>query len=229
MAKVSCDVDRDANSRLIYTGSPKALTNRMTANPLPGEFYDRDPVTVAKELLGSVLVHQTDAGLVTGRIVEAEAYLAKDDSACHASRGRTRKNASMFGPPGHAYVYPIHARYCFNVVTEPEGVASAVLVRAVEPLDGIPLMKRRRARDRLEEIANGPAKLCEAFDIDRAMDGWDLTVGDGSWIEKDSDFDGLQTDVGRSERIGVTSAHDLQLRFFFRGNAYVSGPKRLRT
>ncbi len=201
----------------------------MTANPLPGEFYDRDPVTVAKELLGSVLVHQTDAGLVTGRIVEAEAYLAKDDSACHASRGRTRKNASMFGPPGHAYVYPIHARYCFNVVTEPEGVASAVLVRAVEPLDGIPLMKRRRARDRLEEIANGPAKLCEAFDIDRAMDGWDLTVGDGSWIEKDSDFDGLQTDVGRSERIGVTSAHDLQLRFFFRGNAYVSGPKRLRT
>lgn len=201
----------------------------MTANPLPREFYDRDPVEVARELLGSVLVHQTDAGLVTGRIVEAEAYLAKDDPACHAARGRTRKNASMFGPPGHAYVYPIHARYCFNVVTEPEDVASAVLVRAIEPLDGIPLMKQRRDRNSLVEIANGPAKLCEAFEIDRAQDGWDLTLGDRFWLEKDGDFDERQLDVGRSERIGVTSAHDLKLRFFFKGNTFVSGPKRMRS
>jgi len=201
----------------------------MATNPLPREFYDRDPVEVAMGLLGKILVNRSDEGMVTGRIVETEAYLAKDDSACHAARGRNRKNASMFGPPGHAYVYPIHARYCFNVVTEQEDVASAVLVRAVEPLDGIPLMKQRRVRDGLREIANGPAKLCEAFDIDRARDGWDLTIGDEFCIQRDGEFDLGQFDVGRSERIGVTSAHDLPLRFFFKGNAFVSGPKRLRT
>jgi DNA-3-methyladenine glycosylase len=135
----------------------------------------------------------------------------------------------MFGPPGHAYVYPIHARYCFNVVTEPADVASAVLVRAVAPLDGISLMKERRTRSRLAEITNGPAKLCEAFDIDRALDGWDLTLGDRFWIEEDGSFDLGQFDIGRSERIGVTSAHDMTLRFFVKGNAFVSGPKRLRT
>ncbi|MBC8875419.1 MAG: DNA-3-methyladenine glycosylase [Planctomycetes bacterium] len=201
----------------------------MATNPLRREFYDRDPVEVAMGLLGNILVHQSVEGTVTGRIVETEAYLAKGDSACHAARGRNRKNASMFGPPGRAYVYPIHARYCFNVVTEPEDVASAVLVRAVEPLDGISLMKQRRVPDRLREIANGPAKLCEAFDIDRVLDGWDLTRGVRFWIERDGDFNVGQFEVGRSERIGVTSAHDLPLRFFFKGNEFVSGPKRMRT
>jgi len=200
----------------------------MAASPLLREFYDRAPVEVAIGLLGKIIVHQTDVGRVSGRIVEAEAYLAKDDSACHASRGRNRKNGSMFGPPGHAYVYPIHARYCFNVVTEPKDVASAVLVRAIEPLDGISLMKQRRARNRLVEIANGPAKLCEALDIDRSMDGWDLTLGEEFWVKEDGDFDAEQLDIGRSKRIGVTSAHDLELRFFVKGNAFVSGPKRLR-
>jgi len=201
----------------------------MTANSLPREFYDRNPVEVAQQLLGKLLVHQTDESLVTGRIVETEAYLAENDSACHASRGRTRKNATMFGPPGHAYVYSIHARYCFNAVTEPEDMASAVLVRAVEPVVGIPLMQQRRGRDRLLEIANGPAKLCEAFDVDHRLDGWDLTVGDRFWIEEDRDFYTRQSQIGRSSRIGVTSAHDLTLRFYIRGNAFVSGPKRLRT
>jgi len=201
----------------------------MTANSLPREFYDRNPVEVAQQLLGKLLVHQTDESLVTGRIVETEAYLAENDSACHASRGRTRKNATMFGPPGHAYVYSIHARYCFNAVTEPEDMASAVLVRAVEPVVGIPLMQQRRGRDRLLEIANGPAKLCEAFDVDHRLDGWDLTVGDRFWIEEDRDFYSRQSQIGRSSRIGVTSAHDLTLRFYIRGNAFVSGPKRLRT
>ncbi len=201
----------------------------MPANPLPREFYDRDPAEVAPELLGKILVHQTGEGLLSGRIVETEAYLANGDSACHAAKGWNRKNASMFGPPGHAYVYPIHARYCFNVVTEPEQVASAVLVRAVETLDGIPLMKQRRGREDPAEIANGPAKLCEAFGIDRALDGWDMTLGIRFWIEEDGDIDVAQLDIGRSERIGVTSAHDLELRFYFKGNTYVSGPKRLRT
>ncbi len=205
------------------------LNTRPRAEPLPREFYDRDAVEVAQQLLGKILVHHTAESVVTGRIVETEAYLAENDSACHASRGRTRKNATMFGPPGHAYVYSIHARYCFNVVTEPENMASAVLVRAAEPLVGIPVMRRRRGRDSLLELASGPAKLCEAFDIDRQLDGLDLTVGAELRIEDDRDFDIGQVPIGRSARIGVTSAHELKLRFYISGNAFVSGPKRLRT
>lgn len=219
---------RTQNLPASYNALTETLTNYMAAEPLPREFYDRDPVRVAQQLLGKILVHQTDQGLATGRIVETEAYLAEGDSACHASRGQTRRNATMFGPPGHAYVYSIHARYCFNTVTEPEGVASAVLVRAVEPLAGIPLMRQRRGRDRLPEVANGPAKLCEAFDVDRRLDGWDLTVGDRFWIEQDRESTTTQLQIGRCTRIGVTSAHDLKLRFYIRDNAFVSGPKRLR-
>jgi DNA-3-methyladenine glycosylase len=229
MAKVSCDVGSESKCTDIYTASLDTLTNYMATKPLPRDFYDRNPVEVAQQLLGKILVHQTDESLVTGRIVETEAYLAESDSACHASRGRTRKNATMFGPPGHAYVYSIHARYCFNVVTEPEDVASAVLVRAVEPQAGIPLMQQRRGRDGLLEIASGPAKLCEAFGIDRQLDGWDMTVGSEFWIEGDCGSDIGHIRIGRSTRIGVTSAHDLMLRFYIRDNAFVSGPKRLRT
>lgn len=196
--------------------------------PLPREFYDRHAIDVARGLLGKRLIRETAAGLVSGRIIETEAYLASDDPACHAARGKTRKNASMFGPPGHAYVYPIHSRYCFNVVTEPEGVPSAVLVRAVEPLAGLALMQSRRGQDRLRELASGPAKLCEAFEIDRGWDGWDLTQGCQLWIAAEGGSLVRAASVGRSTRIGVTSAQHLPLRFFIRNHALVSGPRRLR-
>lgn len=197
--------------------------------PLPQEFYDRHPADVARDLLGKVLVRETAAGAVSGRILEAEAYLAADDSACHASRGKTPKNASMFGPPGRAYVYPIHSRYCLNVVTEPEGVPSAVLIRSVEPLAALELMRARRRRQGARDLASGPAKLCEAFDIDRRLDGWDLTLGRQLWISADGAPPVLDAAVGRSARIGVTSAENLLLRFYIRGHAFVSGPRRLRT
>jgi len=197
--------------------------------PLPQKFYNRHAADVARDLLGKVLVRKTAAGVLRGRILEAEAYLAADDSACHASRGKTRKNASMFGPPGHAYVYPIHSRYCFNVVTEPEGVASAVLIRSVEPLDGLELMQARRGRQRPRDLASGPARLCEAFDIDRRLDGWDLTLGRQLWIIDDGAPPVLDESVGRSSRIGVTSAEHLPLRFYIRSHALVSGPRRLRS
>lgn len=196
--------------------------------PLPREFYDRHAIDVARGLLGKLLIRETAAGLVSGRIIETEAYLASDDPACHAARGKTRKNASMFGPPGHAYVYPIHSRYCFNVVTEPEGVPSAVLVRAVEPLAGLALMQSRRGQDRLRELASGPAKLCEAFEIDRGWDGWDLTQGCQLWIAAEDGSVVRSASIGRSTRIGVTSAQHLPLRFFVRHHALVSGPRRLR-
>lgn len=196
--------------------------------PLPRKFYDRHATDVARDLLGKLLIRETAEGPVGGRILETEAYLAADDSACHAARGKTRKNASMFGPPGHAYVYPIHSRYCFNVVTEPEGVASAVLVRAVEPLTGLMLMQARRRRDVLSELASGPAKLCEAFGIDRRLDGWDLTLGRQLWIVDDGVGPAPAASIGCSARIGVTSAEHLPLRFYIRSHALVSGPRRLR-
>ena len=196
--------------------------------PLPVSFYDRDAVRVAQELLGKLLVRQSPGGRTVGRIVETEAYLAQGDPACHATRGMTRKNASMFGPPGRAYVYAIHARWCFNVVVQPRQVASAVLIRAVEPLDGVPLMQQRRGRVKPAELTRGPARLCEAFDIDRRLDGWQLGAGRRLWIAEGHPTWLSPNHIGCSPRIGVTSAAERHLRFYVRDNPHVSGPKRWR-
>jgi DNA-3-methyladenine glycosylase len=191
--------------------------------PLPREFYARDPITVAREVLGKILVRCDAEGMVSGRIVEAEAYLSSRDSACHASRGRNRKNASMFGPAGHAYVYMIHARWCVNVVTEEIERPSAVLIRALEPLTGIELMQQRRRREALRDLARGPARLCEALAITKAFDSHDLTLGRQLWIAPDPTASETLLRIVRSRRIGVTSAHARLLRFFVAGNSYVSG------
>jgi len=191
------------------------------SRPLDRDFYDRDPIDVARDLLGAILVRRFNRAATTGRIVEVEAYLAKDDTANHAFRGQTRRNASMFGPPGHAYVYAIHARYCLNVVTEPEGVPSAVLIRAVEPLEGINVMRRRRRREKLTDLCRGPARLCEAFAIDRSLDGWDVTLGEKLWLEP-GEQPVPADQISSSPRVGVTSAHDLPLRFYVRDCPFVS-------
>lgn len=195
----------------------------MKLIPLSRDFYDRDPVTVARELLGKRLLRETPEGLCGGRIVETEAYLSARDSACHASRGLNRKNAAMFGPPGRAYVYMIHARWCFNVVTEAEGTPSAVLIRALEPLEGIELMETRRRTAVLRDLASGPARLCEALVIDRESNHWDLTAGRDLWIAGDPNYAGTLFKTIRSARIGVTSAHRRLLRFFIADSTYVSG------
>lgn len=197
----------------------------MSRGVLPATFYDRPPEVVARELLGKRLVRRTAEGITAGRIVEAEAYLADGDPACHATRGRTRKNAAMFGPPGRAYVYVIHARHCLNAVTQGIDVPSAVLIRAVEPLEGLPLMAQRRGGDSLRDLARGPARLCEAFAIDRTLNGWDLTLGEELWIDRvDCPADGALRIV-TTPRIGVTSAHELSLRFVLADSPYVSGPR----
>jgi DNA-3-methyladenine glycosylase len=193
----------------------------MARHVLPRKFYDRDVVTVAKALLGKLLIRESDEGATLGRIVEAEAYLAQEDSASHSACGKTRRNASMFGPPGHAYVYTIHSRFCLNAVTEPEEVASAVLIRAVEPLDGLTLMQRRRRCDVVRDLARGPGRLCEAFAIDRSLDGWDLTVGERLWVAEDK-ASGMPMEIVVTRRVGVTSAHELPLRFFVAGSRFVS-------
>jgi DNA-3-methyladenine glycosylase len=197
----------------------------LAFTPLPRDFYARDPVIVARELIGKRLLRERADGLSGGRIVEAEAYLSSRDSACHASRGLNRKNAAMFGPPGHAYVYMIHARWCLNAVTEPEGTASAILIRAIEPLEGVELMQERRRTEVLRDLARGPARLCEALSIDRGSNHWDLTVGRELWIADDPERNGRSGRIAQSARVGVTSAHRRLLRFYLADSPFVSGRK----
>lgn len=182
----------------------------VSHRPLPLSFYDRDPVTVARALLGCVLVSDAGGAPISGRIVETEAYTAGDDPANHAFRGPTRRNAAMFGPPGRAYVYGIHTHHCLNVVTEEEGTASAVLLRAVEPLDGLAAMAARRGAVRAADLARGPGRLCRAFGVDRGLDGWDLTAGARLWLLP---AERLPVRVAVTPRVGVTAAADRLLRF----------------
>jgi DNA-3-methyladenine glycosylase len=147
------------------------------------EFFARDTLSVARDLLGCCLVRtvaagergQAGASRMSGIIVEVEAYIGEEDEASHASHGLTMRNASMYGPPGHAYVYLIYGMYhCFNVVTEGEGFPAAILIRALEPLEGLPLMRECRGGRPDEQLTSGPGRLCEALLIDRQFDGADL-------------------------------------------------------
>jgi len=199
----------------------------MPLKVLTPDFYGRSTPKVARDLMGKLLVRTLSRRRLIGRIVEAEAYLAKSDPACHAARGRTKSNAAMFGPPGRAYVYPIHSRHCFNVVTGANGVGTAALIRAVEPIEGIEFMQEHRHQDRRLELGRGPGRLCQAFAIDRHFDHWNLTKGRQLWLADDgTQFD--KKDSGTSTRIGVTTAKELPLRFFLRDCPYVSGPRRLK-
>lgn len=186
------------------------------------DFYLRETTAVARELIGSVLMRRTAKGILSGRIVETEAYIS-NDPANHAFRGKTRRNETMFGPPGRAYVYAIHRYYCLNLVTQPEGVAEAVLIRAVEPIEGIDMMKRNRATDELHLLAAGPGRLCQAFAIDRTLDGASLVKGDLVVLEGNR-----CSDILCAPRVGVTAGKGLPLRFFVKGSRFVSPPRNLK-
>jgi DNA-3-methyladenine glycosylase len=208
--------------------SKRPRPDKRLPAPLPREFYDRDPITVAGALLGTLLLRESEEGLTAGRIVETEAYLGGEDPASHSYRGRSNRNAVMFGPPGFLYVYTIHSRFCMNAVTEAEGKPTAVLIRACQPLVGIELMQERRGREKMTELTTGPARLCESMAVDRRLNGWDLTLRDEIWIAADPEPPAAP-EVLTTVRIGVTSAQDELLRFCYAGNPYVSGPRRLRT
>ena len=200
--------------------APKARRSRVGAT-LPKSFYDRPTEQVARDLLGAVLEHRTPEGVASGRIVETEAYIGEHDLACHAAAGKTIRTAPLYGPPGIAYVYFIYGMYwCFNAVTRREGEPSAVLVRALEPVSGIELMRARRPRARNDiELTNGPGKLCLALGIGQNENLADLrrsslVIRDAARVADD--------DVVITPRIGITKCADWPLRYLVRGNPWVS-------
>jgi DNA-3-methyladenine glycosylase len=178
---------------------------------------------VARRLLGALLVHEEDGCRVAGRIVEVEAYLSRADPASHSHGGRTARNASMFLAPGHAYVYRIYGmHHCFNVVTAREGIGEAVLVRALEPLEGLEAMASRRGRSHARDLCSGPAKLVQALGIGPRHDGLDL-VGGALRIELAPEPIGEVT-IRAGPRIGISKAVDLHLRFAIAGAPWLSRP-----
>ena len=188
---------------------------------LPVAFYDRPTERVAREILGAVLECTTDDGVAAGRIVETEAYLGPDDPACHAVVGRTDRTWHLHGPPGIAYIYFIYgAHWCFNAVTREEGHGSAVLVRALEPVSGVEHMRRRRGSTRADtQLTNGPGKLCQALGITGTLDGVRLDRKPLRILAGEPVGD---EDVVVTPRIGITRAADWPLRWFEKGNPYVS-------
>lgn len=192
-------------------------------------FFARDTLQVARDLLGARLVRLYEGQRLSGIIVECEAYIGQDDTACHASRGRTPRNAVMFGPPGHAYVYFTYGmHWMLNVVTEPEGFPAAVLVRALEPQEGLEAMRRLRSargRPRTDaDLTSGPAKLTQALAIDGTFNGADLVLGEVLWLERGEPVPEEQ--VGRGPRVGIPYAdeRDRQApwRFWVRGSPFLS-------
>jgi len=194
---------------------------------LPATFYDRDTEQVARDLLGAVLRCTTSDGVATGRIVETEAYLGEHDLACHAAAGLTARTRWLYGAPGIAYVYFIYGvHWCFNAVTRAVGSPSAVLVRALEPLEGLELMRERRGVAHDRDLTNGPGKLCEALGITGALNGMPLQKPPIEILRGEPVPDAR---VQVTPRIGITKSAEWPLRWLVRDNPYVSKtPKRLR-
>ena len=188
---------------------------------LPRSFYRRKTIQVARDLLGTLLVH----GETSARIVETEAYLGGEDLASHSSRGITDRTRVLFGPPGHAYVYLIYGMHeCLNLVAEPEGSPGCVLIRALEPLGGTEIMRGRRpTAARIQDLARGPGNLTRAMGITRAHNGADVTRG--ALIVRDRQT-GDRIEIVTTPRIGITHCADWPLRFFIAGNPFVSGPRK---
>lgn len=217
------------------SSATRTAAQLRTATPLSRSFFDRDPVVVARELLGKLLIRREGRSVLGGRIVEDEAYLGAEDPAAHAYSGRTPRNAVLFGPPGHAYVYFIYGAYfCLNVSCMPEGSPGGVLLRAMEPVAGFDAMKAARGLDfsveptraQLRLIASGPGRMSDALGITRDRDnGKDLTTATSDlWFADD----GFRPErIAVTSRVGIKKAVDEPLRFVIAGNEYVSG-RRVR-
>lgn len=194
---------------------------------LLSSFFRRETECVAQGLLGKILCRRVNDEILKCRIVETEAYLPVDDDACHASKKKTPKNEVMFEQAGTVYVYAIHGRYCVNFVTEKVDLGCAVLVRAAEPLSGLSVMSANRNTGTKTELLSGPAKLCQALEIDKSLNGKMLSKEEGIWLLDDG-FDLSTEQVKTTRRIGVTSAKERELRYVVQNSDYASGPKFMR-
>ncbi|SDA50673.1 DNA-3-methyladenine glycosylase [Mesorhizobium qingshengii] len=192
----------------------------LARSELPGDTTD-----LARTLIGKVVVRELPEGIVSGRIVETEAYVV-GDAAGHGYRGMTPRNRSLFLERGHAYVYLAYGiSYMLNVSSERAGIGTGVLIRALEPLEGIPIMRLNRGVERLRDLARGPGRLAAALRIDRSLDGLDLCRQGPLWLAGDDHQPG---EIGQSIRIGISKDADRLLRFYVRESPFVSGPGSLR-
>lgn len=194
---------------------------------LPKKFYALDTLSVARNLLGTLLVRNMHGQRLSGIVVETEAYLSTGDPASHSHRGPSRKNAAMFLPEGTLYVYSIHAKYCLNIVTRAENIGEAVLVRALEPWEGMEQMRLLRGRSQPRDLSSGPARLCQALAIDASHDKLNLLDSGEVWMEAPPEaVRRRQWETTSTSRIGISSAHELEYRFFIDGHHCVSGLAR---
>ncbi len=188
--------------------------------PLNREFFNRSSVKVAKDLIGCLVIRYYKGRTLSGVIVETEAYAGETDPASHAYRGQTSRNAVMFGPPGFAYVYFIYGvHYCLNFVTGPPGEASAVLIRALEPLEGIEAMKTLRANSNLANLTSGPGKLCQALGISRHLNGADLF---GPELNVFGYLNPRAGEVAAGPRIGIRNGNELLWRYCLTNSPFLS-------
>jgi DNA-3-methyladenine glycosylase len=184
-----------------------------------------DTIALARFLIGKVVVRALPEGIAGGRIVETEAYVI-GDAAGHAYRGMTARNRSLFLERGHAYVYFAYgSAYMLNVSSETPGIGAGVLIRAIEPRDGIPIMQRNRGVERVRDLARGPGRLAAALRVDRSLDGLDLCREGPLWLGRGEHEPG---EIGQSIRIGISRDASRLLRFYLRGSPFVSGPRSLR-
>jgi DNA-3-methyladenine glycosylase len=198
--------------------------NALKPPPLARAELPIDTAALARYLIGKLLVRELPEGVVSGRIVETEAYVI-GDAAGHAYRGMTPRNRSLFLEPGHAYVYLAYGiSSMLNVSSESAGVGAGVLIRALEPVDGIPIMQLNRGADRLRDLARGPGRLAAALRIDRRLNGLDLCREGLLWLGRDDHEPG---EIAQSTRIGITRDADRPLRFYLAGDPFVSGPRSL--
>ncbi len=190
------------------------------AEPLARSFYRRDTATVARELLGKTIVRRLGHQVLTGRIVETEAYYGDKDPASRAYRGRKNYNSPMFDDPGRLFIYMVHSWWLLNIAAHEPGEVGALLVRALEPIDGIPVMEDNRGVTDLHNLTSGPGKLTKALDVTKDLHGLDVTEGSAELKIVDGDPEEFQT--ATSHRIGVTRDLPRELRYYIRGNRFVS-------
>lgn len=188
--------------------------------PLGKQFFNRETPLVAKDLLGKIIEIQHKDTPLSGIVVETEAYLGLNDPGSHSFRGKTKRNAVMFGPAGVSYIYQIYGIYfCYNVTTDHEDIPAAVLIRALEPLKGIEIMKRNRGKEELKDLCSGPAKLVQATGITISMNGTSAIHGPVKFYTGDEN---KNFEIVETTRVGLTQGADLELRYYIKNNPFIS-------